>query len=110
MKKNFKKPFLTGFTVFSSALFSHIFALGMAISYLFTLWFCNNFVDAGKINPMIFNIKNWQIHFHHWLLGGSLFALALNFSLSPIYLGLCGGIMLHDFYHDKDWHRVLKRM
>jgi hypothetical protein len=91
-----------------------LFGLGMIVGYFLTHLIARKIVEKGGTRQSItFNIKDWQVHVHHWLMGGIFFVLVLitgTFHVLPkIYTGLFGGLMLHDFRHDKEWYKVVKK-
>lgn len=97
-----------------SSYFSIFFAIGMMVGYFGTNIYCKKFVLNGRIEPVIFNLtKNWEFHLHHWILGLliALFVyLAGLFSSLPVFItGALGGLIIHDFYTDKKWYRVVYR-
>lgn len=110
----FKKRYFPHALVLASGYFSVLFALGVVVGYFLINLFCKKVVAKGKTRPTItFDFKKWEIHLHHWLLAGLFFLLAwLGDALHvfpKLYLGFFGGLMLHDFHHDKEWYKVLKK-
>jgi len=111
MPKRAKKILFPGTALLVSFYFSALFGLGLILGYLGTDGFYRKFVKKGKINPIIFNFKNWKIHLHHWLIG---VIILIGFGLGgwllvlpKIVLGSVCGLVLHDFYFDKKWYKII---
>lgn len=109
--KKIKKVIFPGATLIVSLYISILFFIGVLIGYWGTNKFLGKFIETGKINPVYFNFGKWELHFHHWLMG---IAILLSFwifgfySLMPkIIIGAVGGVVAHDLYTDKKWHKVL---
>lgn len=58
-----------------------------------------------------FNFGEWHIHLHHWLMGVLVIFFIYVVNLLPylpiFYLGVLGGLILHDIYSDKDWYKIV---
>ncbi len=85
--------------------------LGFLLGYLLANLFCYKYIHSGKISPIYLNIKDWQIHIHHWIMGLFLlfFLFTLNYNIPQILFGFAFGILFHDLYTDKEWYRVIYR-
>lgn len=113
--KIIKKIIFPKLTILASLYISTLFALGILIGYLSTIFFFREFIDKGRIRSSInLSFGKWQVHFHHWLMAGFfLFLVWVTGSLHlfpNISLGFFGGLMLHDFHFDKDWYKIFKKM
>jgi len=110
MAKKFKKFIFPGTTLIVSIYISALFAAGVAIGYISTIFFDKKFLKTGRVNSLVFDLGKWKIHFHHWLLAS--FAILITYffsSLSIFWIGIFGGLAFHDFYTDKKWYRVVYR-
>ena len=112
MAKQIKKfIFPGGVLIISSYYISILFAAGIIFGYLGTTIFHKKFIETGRIGLIIFNLGNWKIHLHHWILGGlivfSIYLANLISVLPLIYLGGLGGLIFHDLYTDKEWYKVV---
>jgi uncharacterized Tic20 family protein len=85
-------------------LFSFEIFLGTILGYFLARF------SSKKLKSLVFEIKAYQIHLHHWLLG--LIALiscsSLNI-LSSFYIGILTGVIFEGISSYKDWYQVLKR-
>ena len=111
--KNYKKIIAPGAAITASLYISFIFATGGAIGYFLTDLFCKKFVYTGKVNLMVFNFKNWQLHLHHWLYGILIIAFLQFTGFFPtmplFFLGGLSGLVVNDLLTDKSWYRVIYR-
>lgn len=108
MSKKFKKFIFPGTTLIVSVYISVLFATGIIIGYLSTIFFDKKFLKTGRINSLVLNLGKWKIHLHHWLLAS--FAILITYffsSLSIFWIGIFGGLALHDIYTDKKWYKVI---
>ena len=87
------------------------FVIGLLSGYLATVFFHKKLIDTERLNPVIFNIGNWQVHLHHWIMGAiMLFAIyIMGFlpELSFFWIGSITGIIVHDLYTDDIWYKVI---
>jgi hypothetical protein len=72
--------------------------------------------QPGIINSLIFNLGNWQLHLHHWLLSCLILIFALLFlrkrhSFNPAVfyfsVGILSGLALQGLFSYDDWHKIL---
>ncbi|GAI41999.1 unnamed protein product, partial [marine sediment metagenome] len=72
-----------------------LFTIGGIIGYFITEIFCKKLIKSGKVRMVIFNLKGWEIHLHHWVLASLaiLTAYLFNFiySVPIIFVGILGG-------------------
>jgi len=119
-KKKLKKYIFPGAAIIASLYGSVIFAIGGIIGYISTEIFCKKLVKTGKVKTVTFGLKDWEIHIHHWLMGGAVILGAYIFgfisSIPVIFLGVLGGLIFHDIHtdrklHEKDkaWYNVIYR-
>lgn len=67
---------------------------------------------TGKIPSLVFNIKKWRIHIHHWLYGLIILISALRFDFLPFpqfSFGFLTGMIFQGIYCYQDWYRVLMK-
>ena len=113
MKKKIKKYIIPGTALMLSIYASAAFAIGTIIGYVFTNLFCKKLVYTGKIKKVILDHGNYNIHFHHWIIG--LFMLLFGFISQIIYtapiffVGCIGGLIFHDIYTDKKWYKIIHK-
>ena len=110
-KKKIKKLVFPGLALMISIYGSLAFALGLVIGYISTNLFCKKLVDTGKIKRVVLDHGNYNVIFHHWIIG--LFILFVGIVTQLIYatpifwVGCVGGLILHDLYTDKEWYKVV---
>ena len=83
------------------------------MGYVGTRVFDKKFIRTGRVEPLIIDFGNWEVHIHHWI-SGLLAISALCFigfpSPFPVFwIGTLGGLAFHDIYTDKDWYKVIYR-
>jgi hypothetical protein len=91
------------------AIVSVLFSIGLLIGYLGGRFFTKKIIDEkSRLKPVVFNVKSWQIHLHHWFVGviAIITSLVLGFPdhLTAGYFGLLGGLVLQDIYWDRKWY------
>lgn len=105
--KKYKKFVFPGVALIASLYGSLIFAVGAIVGYISTEIFCKKYLKTGKVKMLIFNSENWEVHLHHWLMGGAVILSAYFFgfigSIPVIFLGVLGGLVFHDIYTDKKY-------
>jgi hypothetical protein len=111
MSKKIRKYIFPGTAIAATAYASTTFALGAILAYFATELYCNKLIKKGKVRPIIFDIKGWHIHFHHWIwpimfIVGA-YILGLIYSMPVIFIGALGGLISHDIYTDKKWAEVV---
>lgn len=110
--KNAKKIILPSTFLVVSFYLPIFFLIGIVFGYWGTNKFCKKYIDSGIVNPIYINFGEWELHLHHWLTGSFafLFFSFLNsfyYSVPHLFFGALGGIIVHDFYTDKVWHKVI---
>jgi len=111
MVKKMKKYVLPGTTIIASIYLSTIFGVGLIIGYIGTNIFCKKLIYTGKIKRVILDHGNYNIVFHHWIIG--LFIVLIGFLSQIIYtvpifwLGCVGGLIFHDLHTDKNWKKII---
>ena len=65
---------------------------------------------SGKLNSVTFNIGNYKLHFHHWMMGLTALSLTLLYSITPLtnqlFFGFMGGLIVEGISNYPDWHRI----
>ncbi|MBU2635092.1 hypothetical protein KJ841_01295, partial [Patescibacteria group bacterium] len=113
MSKKIKKFIFPSAALIASFYASVIFAIGVIIGYIGINLFCKKLVHTGKIKRVVLDYGNYNIYFHHWIIG--LFILLVGFISQIIYtapifwIGCVGGLIFHDIYTDKKWYKVIHR-
>jgi len=111
--KKIKRFIFPGAALIASFYASVIFAIGVIIGYICTNLFCKKLVHTGKIKRVILDCGNYNIYFHHWVIG--LFILLFGFVSQIIYtapifcIGCVGGLIFHDIYTDKKWYKLVDK-
>jgi len=111
MAKKIKKYIFPGAALVASLYASTTFALGAVAAYFATEIYCHKLVKSGKVRPVKFKVKSWDIHFHHWIwpimfIVGA-YILGLIYSMPVIFIGALGGLVFHDIYTDKKWSPIV---
>lgn len=111
MSKKIKKYIFPGTALAASLYASGSFALGAVLGYITTEIFCRKLFKKGKMKPVLFNLKGWEVHLHHWIVGILIFLGAWYFdiiySVPVIFIGALGGLIFHDIHTDKKWAKVV---
>jgi len=85
--------------------------LGGISGYFITKFFSGKKTgEPGIIKSLIFNIRHYRFHFHHWLIGLVILTYAFlsnSFSLSYFSFGLVGGLIFQGIYSYSDWKKVI---
>lgn len=112
MKKKIKKvvpKVITGLIAFNSP----ILFLGGALGYFSGMYFGGTKEHPQIIKSIVFNIGNYKLQLHHWLIlpVGLVSAASFDFFLfsSPFFFGFLGGVAFHDIYLDPNWKKVLTK-
>ncbi len=69
--------------------------------------------QPGKIKSLIFEIKNWRVHLHHWLIALGLLNVFLFWSppfFSQFSFGFLGGIVFQGISCYPDWYKVVVKI
>jgi hypothetical protein len=116
-KLHFLKPRLVRPKFFLStplALLSVEIYLGIILGYFITK-FCSGQEPGlpGKIKSFTFNIGNYKLHLHHWLLGFMILISALSLKFFPFLpqfsYGFLGGVIFQGVSCYPDWHKILSK-
>jgi len=111
--KKFKliKPKIIFFTI-PIALISLEIYVGIILGYIISKIFSGKKTgQLGIIKSRVFNIGNWRLHLHHWIIGLGVLILVLIFKfslpLSPLSFGILGGWVFQGIFDYSDWHKIL---
>jgi len=72
----------------------------------------------GRVPSIIFNLGNWQLHLHHWLISLAILIfvfsfLAKKYKIPNILLffgsGFLIGLIFNGIFCYDDWHKILIR-
>ncbi len=66
--------------------------------------------QPGTVKSVIFNIGNYKLHLHHWLIGLGILTLAGWYNVLPLpyfSFGFLGGFIFQGIFSYDDWHRIL---
>ncbi len=89
------------------ALISFRLYIGAVLGYFFAK------ILAGRIDSMIFNIGNHQIHFHHWIMGvvGLTAVLLIGFSplMKNLLYGFSSGLVFEGIANYPDWYKIVMK-
>lgn len=106
-----KKYFIPGTTLLVSFYASFVFGFGIIIGYIFSNVFVNQLIHKGRIKRAVLDHKGYYVYFHHWIIGLVMllfgFVTQIIYTAPVIIVGCIGGIILHDLYTDKKWHRII---
>jgi Kef-type K+ transport system membrane component KefB len=86
------------------AIFSFQIYFGAILGY----YLAKNF--SKRFRSLIFEIKNWRFHLHHWLVCSLVLISSFFFdflSLPNFVLGFLGGMIFQGIYCYDDWHKIL---
>jgi len=99
-----RSKFILGVSV---VLFSVKAYLGGVFGYFFAKFF------APKTGSLIFELGDYKLHLHHWLVSTVALALAITYDVGPLmnqlFLGFMSGVIYEGISSYSDWHRVLIR-
>lgn len=89
---------------FTSAIYNLNLALAGVLGYLSASFL------SKKLPSVKIKIKNWEIHYHHWVMGlTGIFAFSFLDILNPFLLGFLGGVTLEGILNYPDWKKVIKK-
>ena len=92
------------------ALISLQLGLGIILGY-FTARFLSGKQTGqqGIIKSLAFQIGNYKLHLHHWILslGVLVFAFFFNFFYSHFFYGILGGWVIQGIFSYNDWKKIL---
>lgn len=109
MKKiNLKKPkVLLGIPL---AIFSLEIYFGTLFGYFITKFFSGKQTGCpGKIKSVAFNVGDYRLHLHHWLLGLMVLIFAAWHQFLPFphfSFGFLGGLIFQGIFCYSDWRRI----
>lgn len=70
------------------------------------------FGQVGIVKSVIFNIGNYKLHLHHWLIGLGILTSAVWYSFLPfpqLSFGFLGGLAFQGIVCYSDWYKILIR-
>ncbi|MBI2452782.1 MAG: hypothetical protein HY603_01205 [Parcubacteria group bacterium] len=70
--------------------------------------------ERGRIRSLVFDMRSYRIHVHHWLvfLGCIAFAFVLSktaFGVPTVVYGFLGGIVVQGIIDYDDWKSVVRK-
>jgi hypothetical protein len=86
------------------ALFSFQIYFGAILGY----YLAKNF--SKKVRSLVFEIKSWRLHLHHWLVCFLILIFSFFFdflSLPNFALGFLGGMIFQGIYCYDNWYKIL---
>ncbi len=109
--KIIRPKFLLGLSV---AIFSLQAFLGGLLGYFLTNFLAGKEAGKpGKIKSIVFEIKKWKIHLHHWLIAFGILNLLVFWQPLPaphFSLGFLGGVIFQGISCYPDWSKILTRI
>ena len=100
----FKTKKLKFFLTLPIALISLNTYLGSVLGYLTFRFF------TGKIPSLAFNIGDYRLHLHHWLLSLAILLSAWHYNFLPFpqfSFGFLSGAIFEGIYCYRDWYRII---
>lgn len=96
------------------ALFSLEIYFGVVLGYFLGKFLSGKqYGQSGIIKSIAFNIGNYRLHLHHWLIGLGILISALSFNFSPFFsqfsFGFLGGVVFQGIYCYPDWYKILTK-
>lgn len=97
-----------------SMLISFELGLSLLIGYFLATFFAGAATkQQGRLKSLIFSIRQYRVHLHHWLLSLAVLSLALVFNffvIAPVlFYGFLGGITIQGIVNYQDWKQVVMR-
>jgi len=89
------------------------FLYGMFLGYLICFFLAGKSVgEKGIVPSIIFTIKNYRFHLHHWFLLALLFFLQFfrKASFSETMNGFIIGGILQGIYNYSDWYQIVTKI
>jgi hypothetical protein len=86
------------------ALFSFQTYFGAILGY----YLAKNF--SKKVKSLVFEIKSWRLHLHHWLVCLFVLIFSLFYDFLPFFgfsFGFLTGMIFQGIYCYNDWHKIL---
>lgn len=67
--------------------------------------------QQGRIKSLAFQIGDYKLHLHHWLLSLGVLAFAFLFNLFHFnfFYGFVGGWIIQGVFSYKDWKKILSK-
>lgn len=113
MVKKVKKIIFPATTIAAFSYFSLLFGIGLILGYLVTKFFCDKFIETGKIKLVFIKFKKWEIHLHHWIMGALILGIFIFNGWLPllpkVFIGAIVGVALHDFHIDREWYKIISK-
>ncbi len=95
------------------ALVSLEIYFGTLLGYFITKFFSGKQTGSpGKIKSLAFNIGDYRLHLHHWLLGLIVLIFAIWHQFLPFShfsFGFLGGLIFQGIFCYSDWRRILTK-
>ena len=105
------KKFLPAIVLASTFYYSFLMMIGLVLGYLGSKLYCTIFnIDENSDRRIFVDCGKWKIHFHHWIMGAIVLLIVWivdYFYLPRFFVGVVGGVILHDIYDYNDWHKVI---
>jgi xanthine/uracil permease len=98
------------------ALISLQLGLGIVLGYFTARFLAGKQAgQQGRVRSLTFQISDYKLHLHHWLLSLGLLAFAFFFNLFQggdwtvfnFLYGFIGGWIIQGVFSYKDWKRIL---
>ena len=98
----------------ASMLISFELGLSLLIGYFLAAFLAGPATkQEGRFKSLIFTIRQYRVHLHHWLLSLTILSLAVLFNffvITPgIFYGLLGGVMFQGIVNYKDWKKIVTK-
>jgi len=92
------------------SIISFLFSAGLIIGYFIGRHFTKRILEGkSKLKPLVFSIRSWKIHLHHWFLSAlALLSVIISgyFAQFPdIFYGILGGLIFQDIYWGRKWYK-----
>ncbi len=94
------------------ALISLQLGLGIILGYFTARFLAGKQVgQQGRIKSLTFQIGDYKLHLHHWLLslGGLTFVFFFNLVHLHFFYGFIGGWIIQGIFSYKDWKKILSK-
>ena len=105
------KKFLPAIVLASTFYYSFLMMIGLVLGYFGAKLYCLAFnIDETSDRRIFVDCGKWKIHFHHWILGTLVLLLVWiidYFYLPRFFVGVIGGVIVHDIYDFNDWHQII---
>jgi hypothetical protein len=87
--------------------------LSLIVGYFTARYFAGEkTAEQGRLPSLTFDIKNYRIHLHHWLVFLGIFAAAVvaNFFVAPLlFYGFLGGVIFQGVLYYDDWTKIVSK-